>query len=142
MLVKDIMSEPASLIDPETSLAEVAKVMADANIGFLPVSDGVRIFGVLSDRDLVVNGLAMGRDASTPAREVMCHLVHACHGDDDVELVIRMMEREQVRRIVVTDSEDRPIGVVSLDDLAVKFPDEAKVGHTLHRIAERTLYTI
>ena len=119
MRVKDAMTPHVDSVAPDTPLAIVARRMRDENVGCLPVAEGDRLVGMVTDRDLVVRALAEDRNGSrTAEREVMSAAVLCCHADQPVEEAARLMEEHRVRRLVVLDREDRPVGVVSLYDLS------------------------
>ena len=119
MRVKDVMTPHVDSVAPDTPLAVVARRMRDENVGCLPVAEGDRLVGMVTDRDLVVRALAEDRNGSrTAVREVMSAAVLCCHADQPVEEAARLMEEHRVRRLVVLDREDRPVGVVSLYDLS------------------------
>ena len=121
MKLREIMSKQVIRIHPEESVAVAARMLANYNIGILPVcgSDG-RLRGVVTDRDLVTRCVASGRPAaSTPVREVMTANIVAGKPDMDVSAAAGLMGRLQVRRLPVLEN-GRLCGMVSLGDLAVK----------------------
>ena len=119
MRVKDAMTPHVDSVTPDTPLAVAARRMRDENVGCLPVAEGDRLVGMVTDRDLVVRALAEGQNSSrTTVREVMSAEVLCCHAAQPVKEAARLMEEHRVRRLVVLDREDRPVGVVSLHDLS------------------------
>jgi CBS domain-containing protein len=123
MLVRDIMTRDVQLLAPHESLRDAARRMRDDNIGSLPVADGDRLVGYVTDRDLVVRGLAEGLSGDTHLHDVMTDRVLYCFEDEDVEDVAANMAENQVRRLPVMSREKRLVGVVALGDLATKGED-------------------
>jgi CBS domain-containing protein len=92
--------------------------MLNEDAGSMPVSDGDRIVGMVTDRDIAVRGVAQGYGPDTPISQIMTEDVVSAREDDDVEEIATKMSRAQVRRIPVLDSNDRLCGIVSLGDLS------------------------
>jgi len=119
MAIKDIMTMEVTVIAPDDSIMAAAKKMADEDMGFIPVCDGERIVGALTDRDITVRCVAKGGDASrTRVRDVMTPEITYCYEDDDVEKTARLMRDKQIRRIIVVNRDKKLVGVVALGDLA------------------------
>jgi nucleotide-binding universal stress UspA family protein/CBS domain-containing protein len=136
MQVKDVMTRVVELVDPEATVEAVASVMATHGIGFVPVSQADRVVGVLTDRDIAVRVTAKVLDPrTTRARDVMTSSVVSCFDDQQVEDAARLMEREQVHRLVVVNRNDRLVGIVSLDDLARDAGDKELTGEVLEHLA-------
>ncbi|EYD71494.1 CBS domain protein [Rubellimicrobium mesophilum DSM 19309] len=123
MLVRDIMTRDVRLLAPHSTLREAARQMRDDNIGSLPVAEGDRLVGYVTDRDLVVRGLAEGFSGDTYIHDVMTDRVLYCFEDDDIEDVALNIAHNQVRRLPVLSREKRLVGIVALGDLATKAPD-------------------
>jgi len=120
MVLNDIMTAPIIVVGPSETLANAAKKMRDADVGVLPVYDGERTVGIITDRDIVIRAVAQGADiASQHVSEFMTGDVVACPGGYDIHEAAQIMEHRQIRRLVIVDSEHRPIGVVSLKDLSL-----------------------
>lgn len=119
MKLREIMSERVVRIDPEESVAVAARTLARYNIGVLPVCGGDgRLYGVVTDRDLVTRCVAAGRQpASTAVREVMTTGVVSARPDMDTVAAARLMGQQQIRRLPVLEN-GRLCGMVSLGDLA------------------------
>lgn len=137
MQVAETMNRDIHLISPEVSLAEAAKMMADYDCGSLPVGDGDRLVGMLTDRDIVVRGLAQGKDLQGPVRDVMSTEVKYCFEDEDIDHVAQNMGDLQVRRLPVLNREKRLTGIVSLADIA-RSEHSRKAGEALSDIAQPT----
>lgn len=137
MRLTDVMTRNPEAVSPDTSVFEAAEKMKSLDVGFLPVCEGKKVSGVVTDRDIVLRLVAEGRDPqSTPVRDVMTTGVETLPEDADVDEAVALMEREQIRRIVVTDGGSGCVGVVSLGDLAVKTHDDARCGHALEEVSE------
>jgi CBS domain-containing protein len=118
MLVQDAMSRDVHTVTPETSIREAARLMADADIGALPVAAGDRLAGMVTDRDIAVRAVAIGKGPDCTVGEVMTHDVLYCHEDEDLGHVSQNMAEKQVRRLPVVDVDKRLVGIISLADIA------------------------
>jgi len=137
MKVNEIITHDPEVIRPETILIEAAQKMKSLDIGMLPVCDGDRLVGVVTDRDITVRGVAQGYDPKTArVQEVMTPEVIYCFDDEDVKDVAKKMEEKQVRRLPVLNREKRLVGIVSLGDLAVRTGKEKLAGEVLERVSE------
>jgi CBS domain-containing protein len=120
MEIKDIMLRSVETIEPDESVCEAARKMASQNIGFLPVWQEGGLVGVVTDRDIVVRGVARGFDPEqTIVEEVMTTSVLSLPENSDIEDASELMETKHVRRLVVTDENDMPVGIVSMDKIAL-----------------------
>jgi CBS domain-containing protein len=136
MLVNEIMTSPVETITSETSLVDAARLMLDLGIGLLPVSKDQKIVGMVSDRDITICAVAKGLDPErTKAHEVMTTEVFSCPTGSDVMEVCALMEEKQVRRLLVVDAADAPIGIVSLGDIALHLRREQS-GEVLQKVSQ------
>lgn len=137
MKLKEIMTSDIELIHLTDTLQTAAQKMRDRDIGFLPVSDGERLIGVLSDRDIIVRALAEGVDSKTIlGRNLITSPVIFCFDDQSVDEAAKLMHDNQIRRLVVLNRDNsRMVGVVSLGDLAVNVEDRLS-GEILQSISE------
>ncbi|HET9643479.1 MAG TPA: CBS domain-containing protein [Burkholderiaceae bacterium] len=112
--------------------------MEELNVGVIPVCDGDRLVGMVTDRDIVVRGVAQGQAADqTPLREVMSAEPMTCFEDQSVEEVMDRMRDSRARRVPVLDRERHLVGILSLGDVAVKAGERAdEVSDTLEGISE------
>ena len=137
MKVNEIITHDPQVIRPETALIEAAQKMKSRDIGMLPVCDGDRLVGVITDRDITVRGVAQGCDPKTArVQEVMTPEVIYCFDDEDVKEAAKKMEEKQVRRLPVLNREKRLVGIVSLGDLAVRTGKEKLAGEVLERVSK------
>lgn len=139
MQVKEVMTPGVECTQPAATLREAAQRMKDLDVGPLPVcGDDDRLAGIITDRDLVVRAVAEGRDpATTLVRDVMTPKIIYCFEDHDIAEAARLMEENQVRRLVVLNRDKRLVGILSLGDLAVDTGDEQLAGHTLEAVSLR-----
>ena len=120
MQLKDVMTAEVEVIAPEASISEAAETMSHLDIGPLPVCEGERLVGMLTDRDITVRAVAAGRDPrTTPVRDVMTPDVVYGFEDQAVEDAARLMEQYQIRRLPVLNRSQQLVGMVALGDLAV-----------------------
>ena len=104
-------------VDAETSLSRASEMMRDHDIGDVIVVEQDRLMGILTDRDIVVRGLAAGKSAASPVRDIATMSVRTLSPEDEVTDAIAWMREAAIRRVPVVD-DDRPVGIVSLGDLA------------------------
>ena len=118
MKVSEVMTSDVQTVSADQTAREAASFMLRAEAGSIPVCEGDRVIGIITDRDIAVRGVAEGRGPDTPVRELMSDGIICARDDEDVADVAHRMSEEQVRRLPVLDSEDRLCGIVSLGDLA------------------------
>lgn len=139
MKVSEIMTRTVEHIRPEDTVEDAAAKMRDLDIGSLPVYDGVRLLGMVSDRDLAIRVVAEGKNPqATAVSEVMSPDVISCAEDDEVDDAAGLMQRRLVRRLIVLDDEGRMTGIVSLGDLATQQSDDELVADTVEEVSEPT----
>src|SRR5437762_11404171 len=125
MVLREVMPPRVDVMHPDATLREAAAKMKSLDVGPIPVCDGERLQGMLTDRDITVRATAEGRDPnSTRVRDVMSPDVVYCFEDQDVQDAARVMEEHQIRRLVVLNRDKRLVGIMSLGDLAVHTEDE------------------
>jgi CBS domain-containing protein len=137
MKLSTIMTGGIETILPPASLAEAAKKMASQDIGSLPVcAEPRRVVGIITDRDITVRAVARGMDPNqTRVEEVMTRDVLCCSSEAEVEDACQLMEKRQVRRLLVTGQDDTPVGIVSLGDIALCLR-ESQSGEVLKKVSE------
>ena len=117
--VADVMSREVKLVGPDDNVRQVAQMMREADTGILPVAEGDRLIGMLTDRDVTVRLVAEGRDpGQTKVRDVMTADIRYVFEDEDLEHVAENMAEQRVRRLPVMNRQKRLVGVVSLGDIA------------------------
>ena len=118
MKVSEVMTRDVQTIQPDQPVQQAASFMLSADAGSIPVTDGDRLIGMITDRDIAVRGVAQGHGPDTPVRELMSNDIICARIDDDCDEVANKMSEAQVRRLPVVDEQERLCGIVSLGDLA------------------------
>lgn len=140
MKAKDIMTKQPKCVTAETSVREAARIMKEQDVGVLPVVEregSDRLIGIITDRDIAVRHVAEGHDSSScPVREAMTSNVRTAREDDDVDDVMDLMGKEQVRRIPVVDDRGSLVGIVAQADIVREARDEKKAERTIEKISE------
>jgi CBS domain-containing protein len=137
MQLKDVMTPGVEVIAPEASIYEAATKMCHLDIGPLPVCDGERLIGMLTDRDITVRAVAAGRDPlTTHVRDVMTPDVVYGFDDQDVQDAARLMEQYQIRRLPVLNRSKQLVGMVALGDLAVHAGTQPVTAEVLEQVSE------
>ena len=135
--VADVMTRDVRTMKPQDSVVEAARCMDELNVGVIPVCDGDKLVGMVTDRDIVVRGVAQrGELAGMKLADVMSGHVRCVKEDDDVDQVLSEMADAQIRRMPVVDGSQRLVGIVTLGDIAAKNPeDEVEVAMSLGDIS-------
>ncbi len=139
MQVCDVMTREVETVAPDSSLQQAAMAMEAAGVGSLPVCDGRRLLGTLTDRDIVIRGVATGRSPVEMAvRECMTEDIAWAYEDEDAEEVLARMSTLQVRRLAVLDRDRNLVGIVALGDIATEPRSVARseVGEAVAEISE------
>lgn len=136
MKIKDVMTRHVEGCRPDDSVRDAAHKMKSLDVGFIPVCEGDRVVGLLTDRDICLRIVAEGRDHGTMCREIMSSNVISCREDQDIKDAARMMEEHQIRRLPIVDEQRRLVGILSLGDLAVDIGDARRAGKTLEAVSE------
>jgi CBS domain-containing protein len=119
MRISDAMTREVRLANPDQTIRDAAKMMAEIDAGAMPVGEGDRLVGMITDRDIAVRAVAQGKGPDTPVREVMSiEQVLYCYEDEELDHVAKNMGEIQVRRLPVLDRSKRLVGIVSLADIA------------------------
>jgi CBS domain-containing protein len=135
MTISDIMTRDVQVVRAETSIREAAETMARIDAGALPVCDGDSLLGMVTDRDIVVRGLAKGLSATDTVSQVMTEGVEYCFDDDDLTEVQDKMAASQIRRIPVVDRSKKLVGILSLGDVA-REGKSAEAGDVLEEVSQ------
>jgi len=120
MKIRDVMTRDVHLARPGDTIQAVAERMARGDFGFIPVADGDRLIGAVTDRDLVVRALAAGAAPTAPIVEYITRDPHTVLDTDDLKSVLDLMASRQIRRAPVVDKHGRIVGVISLGDLSTR----------------------
>jgi CBS domain-containing protein len=134
--VADVMTRDVEWVHPDDTLRACAEKMRALNVGPMPVCDGDRVVGVITDRDIVVRGIALGLDpVSARVREAMTPEVSYCKPDTSIGEAARIMGEKQIRRLLVIGENKRLVGIISLGDLSQEASDRV-AGAALEEISE------
>jgi len=120
MKIRDIMTTSPETARVDESVQAVAQRMAAGDFGFVPVCDGTRVIGAVTDRDLTTRVLARGLSPSTPVSEVMTRDIFTVSKDDSIDEVLSAMGERQLRRFPIVTENGDLVGVVSIGDLTTK----------------------
>lgn len=116
MKAQNIMSRNLIIMDDNTSISEVARIMKEKDIGFIPISSDNKIIGVITDRDIVVNAISNKCSLDTPVKEYATKNVISVNIDDNVSKILNVMRKNKVKRVLVND-EHKLVGIVSFSDI-------------------------
>ena len=132
---RDLMTSPAECLAPEETLVDAARMFSKYDVGSMPVVDGDTLVGVITDRDIIVEGVAKNLDlADTQISKIMSKNVVTVDVTDDALVVARVLADKQIRRVPVVDG-DRVVGVVSQADVALEL-DNATAGEVVEDISQ------
>jgi CBS domain-containing protein len=135
MKISDAMTRDVRMVRPDQSIREAAQLMAELDIGALPVQDNDRLVGMITDRDIAVRAVAEGKGADTKVRDAMTNEIKYCYEDQTVEEVTRNMGEQRIRRLPVMDRDKRLVGILSLGDLATEESSADEAGEALGGIS-------
>jgi len=139
MKAKEIMTRNPLWVSPNTNLREIANKMKEQDIGIVPIGDGTKLLGMVSDRDIVLS-IAGGADiTSSTAQDIMHKGIIYCYENDEVETVAHDMETKQIRRIIVLDNNNSKqlVGIISLGDLARHTHNKNLCGEVVDMVSEK-----
>lgn len=132
--ISEIMTRDVTVVSPTDTLQRAAQIMRDLNVGALPVCDGKRLLGMVTDRDITIRSAADGKAPSeAKVTDVMTEQVLWCYEDQTVGEVLQQMGDQQIRRVPVVDRDKNLVGVVSLGDLATRV--DANTDKTLGKVS-------
>lgn len=135
MQIRDIMTKNVEVIPVNCSVQEAAQKMKDLNVGALPIGDKSKVQGLLTDRDIAIQVVAAGKNPqSCKVQEIMTSPIQWIDQDSSVEEAADMMSDKQIRRLLVMDRNQKPVGFLSLGDIATKV-DEQRAGESLQDIS-------
>jgi CBS domain-containing protein len=134
MKISDCMTRDVQLVSSDDTIERAAQIMGSRDTGVLPVSDGDRLIGMITDRDIAVRGIAEGCGPTARVGDIMSREVKYCFDDAETDEVLVNMAQIQVRRMPVVDHDKRLVGIISLADLDRDEP--ARSGHALRHITE------
>jgi CBS domain-containing protein len=137
MIGEQVMKRAPKCLTEKDTVQMAAKLMRDENIGFIPIcSDGGKVVGTVTDRDIVVRVAASNGSLATPLGDLMSRDPIVCKAKDDLSQIERLMEQKRKSRIVCVDDGGRPVGIISLSDIA-QHEEGARAGALLRNITKR-----
>lgn len=136
-LLKEIMTPSVDVIAPNATVADAARKMKDLDVGAIPVCDGEKLLGMVTDRDLVVRVLALSRSpVEALVRDAMTPGLVYCFEDQDAEAAAELMAEKQIRRIPILSKSKKLVGIVSLGDLAIDGLEPHESGEVIHQVSD------
>lgn len=135
MKISDVMTPNPKTVKPSDSIQTAASIMRDEDAGAVPVVDGGRVVGMVTDRDIVIRAVADG-DFAAKISDIVSDDVITATPDMSTADAAELMGEHQIRRLPVVDEADALVGIVSLGDLAVKENRDSRMGETLENISE------
>jgi CBS domain-containing protein len=135
--IRDVMTPNPECVTEKDSIRDVARIMKDQDTGVVPVVDGKKIIGLITDRDIVVRGLAEGKNLENMrVNELMTKSVRSVREDASVNEALEMMGNSEIRRVPVVNQNDELVGILSLGDIASQTNQDGKVGQAVETISE------
>lgn len=132
--IKEIMTTDVSTVSADDSISKAAEIMKTLNVGAVPVVSNHRLVGIVTDRDIVLRGMASGKNSSDAVSSVMTNNVTTVTSDIDIHNAADLMAVRQIRRLPVVDN-DQLVGIVAIGDMAVENIYENEAGEALHNIS-------
>ena len=135
--VRDVMTANPECVSEKDSIRDVARIMKDQDTGVVPVVDGRKIIGLITDRDIVVRGLAEGKNLEdVRVNDLMTRSVRSVREDATLNEALEMMSNAEIRRVAGVNGNDELVGIVSLGDIASQGNQDGKVGKAVEQISE------
>lgn len=131
----EIMTRNVKTATSEMTLSDVAEIMRDGDMGAVPVIDGSKLVGIVTDRDIVIRAIARSSGPDTPVSDIMTKELFSVKPDDFVFEAIRLMGDKQVRRIPVISADGELKGIIAMADVALETEDEREIAETLEEIS-------
>ncbi|HTH51411.1 MAG TPA: CBS domain-containing protein [Pyrinomonadaceae bacterium] len=132
---RDIMTKNVRTATADASLRDVAAMMRDGDMGAVPVVDGSRLVGIVTDRDIVVRCVSAGKTPDSPISEAMTSELFTVKPDDFVFEAVRVMGDKQVRRIPVVNEDGSLAGIIAMADVALEMEDQQEIAETIEEIS-------
>jgi len=134
--IRDIMTPNPRSVDAQATVVEAARVMRDENVGIVPITEGDRLVGTVTDRDIAVRVVAEGRNPeSTTVGEIASRELVTIDPQQDLDEALRLMARHQVRRLPVVEEDGKLVGIVAQGDIALHASDE-QTGDVVEEISK------
>jgi CBS domain-containing protein len=134
--VRDLMTSDPRTVEPSTSVVDAARAMKEEDVGPLPITDGDRLVGILTDRDIAVRVVAEGKDPqSTTVEEIASRDLVTVDPDQGLDEAMRLMAEHQVRRLPVCEEDGRLVGILAQADVAREVGDQP-TGEVVEHISQ------
>jgi len=134
--IRDVMTPNPRTVEPSTTVQEAAKVMRDEDVGPVPIVENGSVTGIVTDRDIVLNVVAEGKDVtSTPVSEIASGDLVTVDPEQTLDEALRLMAQHQVRRLPVCEEDGRLVGIVAQADVALQ-SDDARTGEVVEQISK------
>ncbi|HVS30699.1 MAG TPA: CBS domain-containing protein [Thermoanaerobaculia bacterium] len=135
--IREVMTPNPECVTDKDTLLQAARIMRDKDTGVVPVVDGKKIVGLITDRDIVIRAIAEGKNiGDVRVSEVMTKNVKSVKEDSTVDEVLSLMGSAEIRRLPVVNTNNELVGIVSIGDVAAKTSRDDKVGKTVESISE------
>lgn len=140
MLCKEVMTHDVESICQTANVMEAAQMMERLDVGVLPVVNDGKLVGVVTDRDITVRAIAAGKDPKdATVNETMTPNLVVCYEEQSLDEAARLMEDQQVRRLLVVNRDKELVGVLSLGDLATSRSDDHTTREVLKGVSEERI---
>ncbi|AEJ39478.1 CBS domain containing protein [Sulfobacillus acidophilus TPY] len=136
MKVSEIMTKNVSTVSPGDTIQKAAQIMQQVDCGSTPVTDGGKVVGVVTDRDITIKAVASGKGPETPVKSVMFDRVVTVKPDTDAREAANIMADNQIRRLPVVDAQGKLVGILAIADLARVNIFVSESGKALSEISE------
>ncbi|MGM0370563.1 MAG: CBS domain-containing protein [Bacillota bacterium] len=134
MQISNLMTDQVTTVDSDSSVTDAARVMRDLNVGVVPVCQGEKPVGMITDRDITIRNVAENKDLNTPVKQIMSEELVMGSPDMNAEQAAQLMGEKQIRRLPIVE-DNNLIGIVSLGDLAVANQTNMEAGDALSTIS-------
>ena len=135
--VRDVMTPNPDCVSSDADVRDAARIMKDKDTGVVPVVDGKKVIGLITDRDIVVRGIAEGKDITNcRVVELMTKHVRSVREDAPVDEALTLMSSAEIRRVPVVNGSDELVGIISIGDIAVETNKDNRVGKALEDISQ------
>lgn len=136
MNISEIMTKHVEVVRPDATIEEAAQKMKDIDVGSLPVCDGRKLQGMVTDRDVTIRAVAEGRDPrQTKVKEIMTADIVYGRTGQDVKEIAETMAAHQIRRLPIVNDDNDLVGIVALGDLAVDGGSDKLSGDVLSDVS-------
>lgn len=135
--IRDVMTPNPECVTEKDSIRDVARIMKDSDTGVVPVVEGKKIIGLITDRDIVVRGLAEGKNLENArVNELMTKSIRSVREDASVSEALELMTNAEIRRVPVVNQNDELVGILSLGDIATQTTQDNRVGKAVEDISQ------